>query len=212
MANAIKIAVLGSGNIGGTLGAKWLAAGDQVVFGVRDASSAKARAALANSASAKPGADAKMDSFANATRFGDVVVITVPSNAVEQTIVGLGEALNGKIVIDATNRFGSPVVNQIAAIAAVAPQAQIYRAFNSLGWENLAEPVINGEQADMFYCGPEGASKTVLERLIADVGLRPVYVGGIETAPLVDSVGSLWVELVFRQHKGRHMAFRMIGG
>ncbi len=207
MNHPLKIAVLGSGNIGGTLGAKWLAAGHRVVFGVRDAASPKAKAAAA-----KAGPDAKLDTFADAMRFGEVVVIAVPSNAVEEALAGLGEALNGKIVIDTTNRFGSPVVNQTAAIAAVAPQAKIYRAFNSLGWENFAEPVINGEQADMFYCGPEGDSKGIVERLIADVGLRPVYVGGIETAPLVDNVGSLWVELVFRQHKPRHIAFRMIGG
>ncbi len=207
MNSSVNIAVLGSGNIGGTLGAKWLAAGHHVVFGVRDPSSAKARSALA-----KAGAKAKVDTIAKAMRLGDVIVITVPSHAVEETVAGHGAALNGKIVIDTTNRFGAPVVNNIAPIAAAAPQAKIYRAFNSLGWENFAEPVIDGEQADLFYCGPEGESQAVVERLVADVGLRPIRVGGIETAPLVDSVGSLWVALVFGQHKGRHMAFRVLGG
>jgi 8-hydroxy-5-deazaflavin:NADPH oxidoreductase len=199
--------VPGSGNIGGTLGAKWLAAGHQVVFGVRDASSAKTRSALA-----KAGANVKADTIANAMRFGDVIVITVPSNAVEETVAGHGAALDGKIVIDTTNRFGAPVVNNIAPIAAVAPQAKIYRAFNSLGWENFAEPVIDDEQVDLFYCGPEGESQGVVERLVADIGLRPIRVGGIETAHLVDSVGSLGVALVFGQHKRRHMAFRVLGG
>ena len=204
---SVKIAVLGSGNIGATLGAKWLAAGHQVIFGVRDASSAKARSALA-----KAGTNARADTIANAMRLGNVIVITVPSNAVEETVAGHGAALNGKIVIDTTNRFGAPVVNNIAPIAAAAPQAKIYRAFNSLGWENFAEPVIDGEQVDMFYCGPEGESQAVVERLIADIGLRPIRVGGIEATPLVDSVGSLWMTLVFGQHKGRHMAFRVLGG
>lgn len=151
MNDSIKIAVLGSGNIGGTLGAKWLAAGHPVVFGVRDASSAKARSALA-----KAGADAKVDTIANAMRFGDVIVITVPSHAVAETVAGHSADLDGKIIIDTTNGFGAPVVNNIAPIAAVAPQAKIHRAFNSLGWENFAEPVIDGEQVDLFYCGPEG--------------------------------------------------------
>ena len=207
MSNPVKIAVLGSGNIGGTLGIKWLAAGHPVIFGVRDPSSAKIRTALAK---ARP--HAQVDTIADAIRFGEVMVFAIPSNAVETSVAEHGADLDGKIVIDTTNRFGAPVVNHIATIAAAAPHATIYRAFNSLGWENFAEPVIDGEPADLFYCGPEGESQTVIEGLIGDVGLRPIRVGGIETAPLVDSVGSLWVELVFRQHKGRHMAFRLLGG
>src|SRR5580765_6861135 len=103
-----KIAVLGSGNIGGTLGAKWLAAGHAVVFGVRDASRPKARSALA-----KAGPDARMDTFANAMSFADVVVIAIQSSAVEELLALYGAALDGKLVIDTTNRFGAPVVNQI---------------------------------------------------------------------------------------------------
>jgi 8-hydroxy-5-deazaflavin:NADPH oxidoreductase len=97
---SVNIAVLGSGNIGGTLGAKWLAAGHQVVFGVRNASSAKTRSALA-----RAGANVKADTIANAMRFGDVVVFTIPSNAVEETVAKHGAVLNGKIIIDTTNRF-----------------------------------------------------------------------------------------------------------
>jgi predicted dinucleotide-binding enzyme len=178
-----------------------------VVFGVRDPTRAKSRPAAA-----KAGANAKVDTIANAIRFGDVIVFAIPAGAVAETAAEHGAALDGKIAVDTTNRFGAPVVNNVAAIAAAAPQAKIYRAFNSLGWENFAEPVIDGEQADLFYCGPEGESRAVIERLIGDVGLRPVRVGGIETAPLVDSVGSLWVALVRGQHKGRRMAFRLLGG
>jgi predicted dinucleotide-binding enzyme len=207
MNNPLSIAVLGRGNIGGTLGAKWAAAGHQVVYGVRDPSSSKSR-----HGSAAAGTGAKVDTIANAIRFGQVVVVAVPSSAVEETVAGHGAVLDGKIVVDATNRFGAPVVNNIAAIAAAAPQAMIYRAFNSIGWENFAEPVVDGEQADLFYCGPEGDSQSVVEKLIADIGLRPVRVGGLETAPLVDNLGSLWVALVRGQHKGRHMAFRLLGG
>jgi predicted dinucleotide-binding enzyme len=207
MNSPIRIAVLGRGKIGGTLGAKWAAAGHQVVYGVRDPSSSKSR-----SGSAAAGTGARTDTIANAIRFGHVIVIAVPAGAVEETVAAHGAALDGKIVVDATNRFGAPVVNNIAAITAAAPQAVIFRAFNSIGWENFAEPVIDGEQADLFYCGPEGDSRSVVEKLIADVGLRPVRVGGLETAPLVDNVGALWVALVFGQHKRRHMAFRLLGG
>jgi len=207
VANVIKIGVLGSGNIGGTLGAKWSAAGHEVMFGVRDASSPKAKAAMD-----KAGAKIKLGSIADAARFGEVVVIAVPNAAVEATISSIASALSDKVIVDATNRFGAPVVNHIETIRAAAPQAKIYRAFNSIGWENFANPVIEGEKADLFYCGAEGESQAIGERLIADVGLRPIRVGGLETAPLVDSVGSLWVALVNGQHRSRRMAFRLLGG
>lgn len=207
MNNPIKIAVLGRGKIGGTLGGKWLSAGHQVVFGVRDPSSPKPQPA-----STDAGTVVKIDTIPNALRFGQVIVIAVPSGAVEETLSGQGALLDGKIVIDATNRFGALVVNSLAAIAAAAPKAVVYRAFNSLGWENFAHPIIDGEQVDLFYCGPEGDSQLVVEKLIAEIGTRPVCVGGLETAPLVDGIGSLWFALVRGQHKGRHMAFRLLGG
>src|SRR5581483_5481109 len=112
----MKIAVIGSGNIGGTLGAKWAAAGHHVVFGVRDASSPKARAALGAAGSA-----AKLDSIANAIEGAEVVVLAIPGAALAATVAEQGAALAGKLVIDTTNQFGAPVMNGIAAIAAAAP-------------------------------------------------------------------------------------------
>jgi 8-hydroxy-5-deazaflavin:NADPH oxidoreductase len=207
MASAVRIGVLGSGNIGGTLGAKWSAAGHDVMFGVRNASSPKAKAAMDNA-----GAKSKLGSIADAARFGDVVVIALPNTAVETTVSSIARELGDKIIVDTTNRFGAPVVNHIEAIRAAAPQAKIYRAFNSIGWENFANPVVEGQKADLFYCGPEGDAQGIVERLIEDIGLRPIRVGGLEAAPLVDSVGSLWVTLVNSQYRNRRMAFRLLGG
>jgi predicted dinucleotide-binding enzyme len=205
MSGRVRIAVLGSGNIGGTLGARWLAAGHQVVFGARDPSSAKTRSALA-----KAGPSAGVEIIGRAVQDVDVVLVAIPNAAVAETATALGAALNGKIVIDATNRFGAPVVSHVATLAAAAPQALIYRAFNSLGWENFEVPVIAGQQVDLFYCGPEGESKAIMEQLIVDVGLRPVYVGGLDRTPLVDAVGSLWWALVFGQHHPRRLAFKLM--
>ena len=201
----MKIAVLGAGNIGGTLGAKWAAAGHQVVFGARDPGSPKTRAALGAA-----GADARVDTLEHAVAGAEIVVFAIPGAALAAAVAALGAALNGKIVIDTTNQFGHPVMNGIAAIAAAAPQATIVRAFNSLGWENFAEPSIDGVQCDLLYCGPDGAAREVAERLIADVGLRPVRVGDLAQAPLVDNVGALWGALVFGQKMSRRLAFKVL--
>lgn len=201
----MRIAIVGAGNIGGTLGAKWAAAGHSVVFGARDPESPKARASLEAA-----GGGATITSVAAALGGAEVVLLSLPGAAVAAFAEQHGPALGGALVIDATNQFGRPVMNGIAAIQAAAPGATVVRAFNSLGWENFAEPVVGGVQADLLYAGPDGAPREAVERLIADVGLRPVRVGDLDQAPLVDAVGALWGALVFGQGRGRRLAFKVL--
>jgi predicted dinucleotide-binding enzyme len=101
-------------------------------------------------------------------------------------------------------------MNSLATFREHTPRARIFRAFNSLGWENFADPLFDGTPADLFYCGPDGEARTVIERLIAEIGLHPLYLGDVEQVGLVDSVGSLWFALVFGQGKGRHLAFKVL--
>ena len=92
-----------------------------------------------------------------------------------------------------------------------APDSPIFRAFCTLGWENFAVPVIDGMQVDLFYCGDGGGEQTAVDNLITDIGLRPVYVGGVETADLLDALTRLWFIMAFQKGYGRHLAFKMIG-
>jgi 8-hydroxy-5-deazaflavin:NADPH oxidoreductase len=84
------------------------------------------------------------------------------------------------------------------------------RAFNSLGWENLADPDFDGTQADLLWCGPDGDPGALVERLITDVGLRPVRVGGLDQLSTVDMLASLWFALALGQGHGRHLAFKVL--
>jgi hypothetical protein len=202
----MQIAILGAGNIGGTLGRKWAAAGHAVVFGVRDPASARARAALE---SAGPGA--RLASLAEAAAFGEVVLFAIPSRAMADTVRTLSGRLDGKILVDATNNFAGPVINSLDALRAAAPGALLFRAFNSLGWELFAEPRVDGQQVDMFYCGPDGEARRQVEALIAGIGLRPRWVGDTDQAALVDNLGALWVQLV-RRGWPRRTALKALGG
>ncbi|MBV9690425.1 MAG: NAD(P)-binding domain-containing protein [Ktedonobacteraceae bacterium] len=203
----LTVAVLGAGNIGGTLGKKWSTAGHQVRFGVNDPSGKNAqsiRAELGNRAVIGTTRDALQDN-------PDVVLVSLPGGAIEQTAQEYAAQLNGRIIIDAANRMGEDSMHNLAHFQQHAPQAQLYRAFNSLGWENYAEPDFDGIRADLFYCGPDGEARTKVEQLISDVGLRPVYLGGNEQMGLLDSIASLWFTLAIGQKKGRHLAFKVLG-
>jgi len=201
----LRIAVLGAGNIGGTLGRKWAAAGHQVAFGVNDPAAARAqalRAELGNKVTIGP--------VAHALEAGNVVVMAFPGAAMDETITTYAAQLDGKIIIDAANRMGGGPMNSFATFQTRTPNARVFRAFNSLGWENYADPVFNGVQADLFYCGPDGDAREMVEQLIINVGLRPMRLGDIDQVGLVDSVSQLWFALALRQGKGRHLAFKVL--
>jgi 8-hydroxy-5-deazaflavin:NADPH oxidoreductase len=199
----MKIAVIGAGNIGETLGQKWAAQGHQVTYGVRDVTEERYQPLLA------AGENVGLATPAEAVVAADVVLLALPGVAVISLLEVVGPQLDHKIVIDATNRIGEPVMNNIEFLAAAAPDAALFRAFNTLGWENFAAPELGGEQIDLFYCGDE-ERRDVAETLIVDAGLRPVYVGGRERAGLLDSLTQLWFALAYEQGYGRRLALKLL--
>jgi len=201
----MKIAVLGSGNVGGTLGRKWAQKDHQVIFGVRDPQATKVEVLLTEA-----GNGASAATLAGATQEADVVVVAIPGSAVPALAKSLSGSLDGKIIIDATNNVGQPEMDNLEPLSRHAQEATFYRAFNSLGWENFAEPVLDGIQADLFFCGDDGPERAMVEQLIADIGLRPIYVGGLDQKSIVDNVTRLWFVLALSQGRGRHLAFKML--
>lgn len=203
----LTVAVLGAGNIGGTLGRKWLSAGHRVAFGVNDPQGPKAqalRSGLGDKATIGLGAEVLA---ANP----DVVIMALPGGAMDEAIETYAARLDGRIIIDAANRLGgSSSAHSFASLHKHTPKAYLFRAFNTLGWENFADPVFGDIRADLFYCGPDGEPRAVVERLITDVGLNPVRLGDVDAVGLVDSVASLWFALAFGQKKGRNLAFKVL--
>lgn len=203
----LHIAVLGAGNVGGTLGKKWAAAGHSVGFGVSDLNGQKVQAVRA-----ALGATVTIGSVADALASADIAVMAVPGGAMDELITANASRLDGKTIIDAANRMGGGPVNSFATFRSQTPSARVYRAFNTYGWENFADPTVGGTQADLFYCGPDGESRAVVERLIADVGLHPICVGDADQVDVVDGVLKLWFALVRGQHMGRRLAFKVLAG
>jgi len=189
----MKIAVVGTGKVGGTLARRWRAAGHDVAYG--------SRAGSGNG----PGGAAVM-TVGEALGGADVVVLAVPSTAVAEVIAANGAALAGKVVVDAVNRMGEPEVNSRAAIAAAAPHARYVRAFNTLGWENFADPPPG---AALFFAADPGA-RTVAEELISAVGLEPVFAGDAEASSTVDALVPLWFALVRHSGGNRRVALRIV--
>jgi len=189
----MRIAVIGKGNIGGSLGTKWRAAGHDVVYGARDGSGEG------------PGG-APVRGIGDALKDVDVVVLAVPGQVVADVVTGHGAALAGKTVIDAVNRIGAPEFDSRAIIADAAPQARYVRAFNSLGWENFADPMPG---TNMFFAADPDARATA-EELIRAVGLEPAFLGDANATKTVDGLLPLWFALVQQNGGNRRVALRIV--
>src|SRR5262249_61800387 len=90
-------AVIGAGNVGGTLGKRWARAGHEVAFGARDPVEAKVAALVRES-----GPGARAASVPEAAREAAVVVLTVPWDSARDALAAAGD-LRGRILIHATN-------------------------------------------------------------------------------------------------------------
>jgi predicted dinucleotide-binding enzyme len=201
----MHVVVMGSGNIGGTLGRRWARSGHQVTFGVRDAASANVSEVL-QSAPQATAAAAK-----DAARDADVVLLAVPGRALGEVLTGIASTVPSRaVIIDATNNLAGGPMNGSSSIKAALPDAPLFRAFNSLGWENFADPTYAGVPGDLLYCGPEGEADEIVASLIADVGLRPVRVGDLDQIEVVDSATRLWFALA--RTRGRHLGFKVLEG
>jgi predicted dinucleotide-binding enzyme len=191
----MRVAVIGTGNIGTTVGAALTRGGQDVVYGSRhpDTSDVPAGGVAVSVAQALDGADA--------------VLLAIPAKAVDEFLSDHAPQLAGKLVVDATNNLAAAVPNACAAIAAAAPTARYARAFNGLGFENFADPLYDGEPADLFFSADE-ADRAAVEELISAVGLRPIYFGaGKQDA--VDHGLPLWFALM-QQRGHRGIAFRVL--
>lgn len=193
----MAIAVIGTGFIGGILGRALAGAGYCVTFGSRHP----------DDDDVADDTPAVVASIGEALAAADIVILALPGPAVPNLATGHGEALAGKLVIDATNQMGQPVANSRASL----PDSVRYaRVFNTLGGENVENALFADGPADMFFSGPEGDRSTT-EAIIRAVGLRPIYVGEDQEA-LIDALFQIWIALAIKQGRGRRLALRLLEG
>jgi predicted dinucleotide-binding enzyme len=184
---SMKIGIVGSGNIGGTVGALWVKAGHQVLFSSRNPEHLKQ---LVDGL----GPSARAGTVREALEFGDAILIAVPYAAYPQIGKDYGKQLAGKIVLDAGNAVpgrDGEIVNEArdlgigAASAKYLPQARVVRAFNTLSYLVLArEAHRSGERMAIPIAGNDKEALATASRLIRDAGFDPVTIGSLDRSTL----------------------------
>ena len=196
----MQIAMIGAGHIGATLGKKWAAAGHSVWFGLREP---------ADPRYAELQTTGKVVSVSEALAPAELVLLALPGGSVAEFARNHAAGLTGKIVVDATNNLRAEMMNGLSLLAQQVPGARLARAFSTLGWENFENPTIGGEQVDLFFCG-DATVRAQVEDLIRAMGLRPVYLGGVDQAGVLDNLTRVWFGLVTSLGRGRHVALKLL--
>lgn len=206
----MKIAIIGSGNVGSALGANLSAHDYDVTFGVREGRNA-------DEAVARSDGRATQAPIADAVTNADVVFLAVPPDAAVDAVRALD--LAGKIVVDCNNPLrwdGGPVWNPPAegslaqAIAAVTG-ARVVKAFNTFGAELHANPSLAGGGVDLPIASDDDDAKAIIAALGERCGFAPVDAGPLRNAAVLENVAMLWIHLAMVGGQGRQFGYRRVG-
>jgi 8-hydroxy-5-deazaflavin:NADPH oxidoreductase len=184
----MRIGIVGAGRIGGNCARQFAKGGHELKLSGRDTQKLQPLAEDIGDA-------ATVGTPAEAADFGEVVVFAVPWDGFDDAIVSAG-SVDGKILIDTTNQYGSsemPADGQTAASfhAARVDGARYTKSFNTLTAAFQAEAAgrPEDERVVQWVCGDDVAAKQVVIRLIADAGYAPVDLGRNEDAAVMEAPG-----------------------
>ncbi len=202
----MKIAIIGSGNVGGALAQRWVHAGHTVLIGAKLPLSEK------NIRLATLIGEDRFSSIAGAVRQCEVVLIATPPTAIFDIIQEMGD-VSHKVIIDATNAVRQKPLPYDTVYHALADRtgAQVVKCFNSTGYENLLNPVYGNERLDMFMAGDSQEAKNVASQLARDVGFGVCYdFGKGDKVVLLEQFALSWINLAIMQGYGRQMGIKLI--
>ncbi len=182
----LKLATIGAGNIGGTVGSLWVKAGHEVFFSSLNPDELKPMVT-------ELGPRARAGTTAEAVAFGEIALLAVPYRAIPQVGRDFSAALKGKIVIDACNAVARRDGEELLALtrqkgiglatASFFPGVRIVRGFNSLGARVLAAQAHRaGDRLPIPIASDDKATADVVARLVRDAGFEPVMAGGLVRA------------------------------
>jgi len=198
----LKIGIIGSGNIGSTLGTFWAQAGHQVFFSSRNPENLKPLVE-------KVGPQARAGSVKDAIAFGEVILIAVPYGSMPQIAKDYAKDLAGKIVIDT----GNAVLRRDGEIGAEArergvglttarllPGARVVRAFNTLGVNRLRDNANRPEgRIAIPMAGDDQEALKVASMLVHDAGFDPAVLGGLDRSRLFEQGNPLYGQMISAQ-------------
>ncbi len=204
----MKIAILGTGDVGCALG-KGLAGKHEVAHGSRDPEGRKGAVTEG----------CKVLSQQEAAEWGEVVVLAIPYKVVLETVKGLTNELKGKIVVDVTNvvdenwdlaiGFNTSGAEELQKLL---PEAAVVKAFNTIFAQNMSTGKTGGEQLSLFVAGDEQRAKETVLGIGKDLGFEPLDCGPLRSARYLEPLGIQLIKLGYGLKMGAGIGFRLVRG
>ncbi len=207
----MKIAIIGAGNVGTTLGRAWLKRGHEIAFGVREPGNAKANAL------AREFPSTRVTSNLEAAQASEVLALATPWAGTEAAIRASGD-LRGKVVVDCTNPLRPDVsglelghtVSGAERVAEWAKGAQVFKAMNQVGFRLMDAPKFPvAVKPVMFVCG-DGPRKPVVLELVEQLGFEAIDAGNLAVARWLEPYAMLWIHLALTGKVKGDFAFALL--
>ncbi len=149
-------------------------------------------------------------------RWADMIILAVPFPALDETVREMGQGMNGKTLVDATNLYTSEMMAAAGSESGAeglqrkAPGAKVVKAFNMHFAKNMESGHVGGEQLTLFVAGDDKEAKGKTLELGRDLGFDPVDAGPLANAKLLESLGNLTIQLGFAQGLGTDIGFKLV--
>lgn len=211
----MRVGILGSGTVAQTLASGFLKHGHAVILGSRTP------AKLAEWAAQNK--NAKIGSFADAAKFGELIVLAVKGNAAAEALCLAGiDNLAGKTVMDACNPiadappdhgvlrfFTTHDESLMEQLQREFPAAHFVKGFNSVGAPSMVNPQFAGGKPTMFICGNDASAKKTVSEIAGEFGWEVADMDGVEGARAIEPLCMLWCIPGFVRNEWTH-AFKLL--
>ena len=185
----MKVAIIGAGNVGKALTASFTRAGHDVTIAAAHPEHAREAASALGASAAKTSADAVAGA--------DLVVLAVPTTALDSVATALADDLAGKVVVDVSNRptpdASATGTSAAEELQARLPDASVVKAFNTAFATRQSDPNVDGVHADGFVAGDDDVAKEKVLRIVESIGFRPVDAGSLAVARTLE--GMAWLNI-----------------
>ncbi|HUG47208.1 MAG TPA: NAD(P)-binding domain-containing protein [Candidatus Limnocylindria bacterium] len=201
----MKVAIIGTGNVGQALGSTLVRAGHDVTFAARDAAKARQVAQQLGAAAAHEPAKAAAQA--------EVTILAVPYGALANVADEIRDSVAGKVVIDPTNPGPATEGGSSAAewLAEKLPEAHVAKALNTLFGSFMAQPDLQERTVDALFATNSDLARSKVAELLGSLGFRPLDVGNLDSARQMEAMAWLNIQLQMRYSGNWNSTFVLVG-
>lgn len=191
----MKVGIIGKGNVGSAIGKGLTRKGYEVKYGHRD----------------------PKEPVVDAAKWGEVIILAIPHEVVEDAVKEFGSAVDGKVVLDVTNAVTENLDLAIEGSSSAAeelqkllPKAHVVKAFNTVFAANQSTGKIGNEQLTLFVAGDDKKAKQTIIQLGKDIGFEPVDAGTLKSARYLEAMAALLMNLAFVLGMGTGIGYKLV--